>query len=197
MIKTIIFDVGGVFVKGSFDPFLKEVSEILGVELRRDSIPEEIMDDWMRGKVTFVEFLEKISGLTLSKEDAKRIFDFWINNWEIDSDMIEFARRFKRKYKLIMLSNADKEGVEKREKMGDQLNFFDHKFRSFELGFVKPEREIYEHVLKKLKLNPKECVFIDDKPVNVEVAEELGIHGIVFQDKQQLIHDLQKLGVEV
>ena len=68
MIKTIIFDAGGVLIKGSFQGFLDNVSEILGVRIEEDSI-SDITDDWMRGTITFKEFLEKSSGKSISEEN--------------------------------------------------------------------------------------------------------------------------------
>ncbi len=62
---------------------------------------------------------------------------------------------------------------------------------------VKPDMEIYEYVLKELNAKSEECVFIDDKAENIEAAEKLGIHGIVFENKEQLKQDLEELGVTV
>ena len=97
MIKTIIFDVGGVFVRGSFDIFLKKISEMIGVEINMDFSFKEIVNNWMRGRITFKEFIEKISNNQISEKEEKYIFNIWINNWEFDHDMILFAKKFKPK----------------------------------------------------------------------------------------------------
>lgn len=60
----------------------------------------------------------------------------------------------------------------------------------------KPNADIYEHTLKTLEVGADEAVFIDDKEENIEAAEKLGIHGIVFQHPQQVKEKLQKAGVE-
>jgi HAD superfamily hydrolase (TIGR01509 family) len=52
---------------------------------------------------------------------------------------------------------------------------------SYELNSVKPEKEIFINAIEKFTLIPSECVFIDDRPVNVNVAEKLGMKGIVHQ----------------
>jgi len=193
MISTIIFDVGGVLIRGSFDEYLKKISEILEVEVKRDSDLNETINDWMRGRLTFKESIEKMFGVSLNKDKTKQIFNIWSDNWNFDKKMIDFARKFKPKYKLIMLSNADREGVERWD--NDFFDFFDRKFISYELGLIKPEREIYEYVLREINREPGECVFIDDKPENIEGARNLGIHGIIFESKEQLKEELKKLGV--
>ena len=196
MITTIIFDIGGVLVNGSFDEFLRKVSEILEANTQKNNEFEIITADWMRGKFKFKEFIEKISGKTISEEDNEKIFELWINNWKLDLDMVAFAKKFKPKYKVVMLSNADREGVEKSGN-DPYLNFFDQKFLSYDLGMVKPDREIYEHVIKEIGDKPEDCVFIDNRLENIEAAEKFGIHGIVFENKEQLKKDLKELGVTV
>lgn len=53
--------------------------------------------------------------------------------------------------------------------------YFDYKFLSYELGLVKPDREIFEHVCVQLELSPGRIVFLDDNILNVEQASEVGL----------------------
>ncbi|MHA1689699.1 MAG: HAD-IA family hydrolase [Promethearchaeota archaeon] len=55
------------------------------------------------------------------------------------------------------------------------FELFDHVFLSYELSMRKPEIEKYKYVLKKLNAKPEECIFIDDKLVNLVPARKLGI----------------------
>jgi FMN phosphatase YigB (HAD superfamily) len=47
--------------------------------------------------------------------------------------------------------------------------------------------------MKTYGLTPQKTVFIDDKSVNVEAANALGIHGIHFKNASKLLKDLRKL----
>ncbi len=194
MIKTIIFDIGGVFVRGSAEIFIRNASKDLDVNLEKDEIGKELWDDLMRGTISLQEFIRQSFESPISDEKMEELIELWVENWKLDHDMIVFAKKFKPKYRLVMLSNADREGV-KRSNNDFHFNFFERRFLSFDLGLIKPEREIYEHVLKEINVKPEECVFIDDKPENIEGARKLGIHGIVFENKEQLKQDLEKLGV--
>lgn len=53
-------------------------------------------------------------------------------------------------------------------------------FVSAELGLLKPDPEIYRHVVRELGIEPAEMVFIDNKKVNVEGAESIGATGHHF-----------------
>jgi putative hydrolase of the HAD superfamily len=68
-------------------------------------------------------------------------------------------------------------------------------FSSCYLGARKPDRGIYALALKITQREPGECVLIDDRGLNLECAQELGMHTIQFQNVAQLQTDLAKLGV--
>ncbi|MEM5793121.1 MAG: HAD family phosphatase [Candidatus Aenigmatarchaeota archaeon] len=194
MIKNIIFDVGGVFIKGNSEEFFKKVSK-RGLSLRKGC--ENIKwDDVMTGKESLPDFFRRIFNQPIDDNEMEKIIDIWVKNWKIDAEMIRFAKKLRKKYSLYILSNADSEGF-KRSKNAPKLDFFDKKFISFEIGLAKPDIRIYQHVLKEIGAKPEECVFIDDKDENVEAAKKIGIHGIVFSNKENLINDLEKIGVKI
>jgi putative hydrolase of the HAD superfamily len=63
------------------------------------------------------------------------------------------------------------------------------------LGVRKPEELIYRLALKISQREPQECVFIDDRGLNLECARELGMHTIQFQNLEQLRQELAQLGI--
>jgi FMN phosphatase YigB (HAD superfamily) len=56
---------------------------------------------------------------------------------------------------------------------------------------LKPNREIYEKLIEKLKCKPEEILFIDDKEKNVNSAIDLGINGIVYK-KETIVRDVNR-----
>jgi 2-haloacid dehalogenase len=65
---------------------------------------------------------------------------------------------------------------------------------SGEEGLIKPERAIYQCLFDRYGLAPDTCVFIDDSRVNVEGAVAAGMHGVHFQNAQQLEAALRGFG---
>jgi FMN phosphatase YigB (HAD superfamily) len=61
---------------------------------------------------------------------------------------------------------------------------------------AKPDPAIYRHVLKELGTQPEETLFLDDKLVNVEAAEALGIKAIQFSTVDRLRADLIGAGLD-
>jgi putative hydrolase of the HAD superfamily len=198
MITTIIFDVGGVLVKGNSKYFFEKTAEYLGVEEPDMERKKDVWDDMQRGEIGLQDTIKEIYGIPISDEDMEKIIDIWGKNWELDEEMVEFAKNLKKNYRLFILSNVDRESIEKFKDLHlKRLNFVEEKFHSWKLGMIKPDREIYEYVLEKIGAEPEECVFIDDRPENIEGAEKVGIHGIVFKNREQLKNELKNLGVKV
>ena len=61
------------------------------------------------------------------------------------------------------------------------------------MKMVKPNADIYEHLLKEYDLKAEECVFLDDRQDNVEGARALGIKGIVVKSYDQASAELKEL----
>ena len=64
---------------------------------------------------------------------------------------------------------------------------FAHCFLSHELGLIKPDREIYDHVVAELSCRPEEILFLDDNQLNIEGALDAHRVGGV-DDSRRLIH---------
>ena len=47
---------------------------------------------------------------------------------------------------------------------------------------IKPQREIYERLFDRFKLNPAECYFIDDQQLNIDAGKACGMDGYCFHD---------------
>ena len=75
----------------------------------------------------------------------------------------------------------------------DLLQRFDAVAISAEIGVMKPDAAAYRTVLAMLGMAAPTCVFIDDVPANVEAAQAVGIHGIVFQDNPSCLAALTRL----
>ena len=52
----------------------------------------------------------------------------------------------------------------------------------WEIGSRKPDSKAYQIAAEALGLTPAQCVFVDDLPVNVDAAKELGMTGILMSD---------------
>jgi putative hydrolase of the HAD superfamily len=70
-------------------------------------------------------------------------------------------------------------------------------FSSCYLGVRKPDEGIYKLALEVTERSPDECLFMDDRELNLECAEQMRMRTIHFKDAAQLRRDLISSGVSI
>ncbi len=97
---------------------------------------------------------------------------------------------------LHILSNFSAEKfAETRQRYAPLFAHFDQIVISGEVGFVKPETQIFTHLLARTAERPHELAFVDDVADYAHAATRLGIHGIGFRDEPTLRRELIGLGL--
>ena len=96
-----------------------------------------------------------------------------------------------RGYNIYILSDLSKDCYNYNRK----FNFF--RFTkggvySFKIGSVKPSMNNYYTLLRKYNLVAEESIFIDDRKNNIDAANSIGIHGILFTDIESLKTKMSK-----
>lgn len=187
MIKAVIFDCFGVLVGDALPQFvqthLSHSSELVAEAWKSD-------DRTNLGKITEHEhfvLLGKLAGVptrqVIEELDANtpngQLFDF-------------IREQLKPHYKLAILSNIHADVLD--ELIGKENRaLFDAEALSYKLGVVKPSPEIYQMAADMLGLEPKECIFIDDKQHYCAAAEEVGMNAIHYTNLEQCKRDIKNL----
>ena len=100
----------------------------------------------------------------------------------------------KQNYRLAIISNTMRE--HKVDKKGI-FELFDVIILSYEVGLTKDDKAVFLLAVDKLGVTPQECVFIDDIRQFIEVAQSVGMKGILYENVEHLQSDLRKWGVTV
>ncbi len=200
MIKNIVFDVGNVLVSFRW----RELMEELGLSKDLQTIfGKKVFENpfWIeldRGVLDEKDVISKIRGE--NSEYGKEFDLIWENvdklvePYDYTVNMIDTLK--KRGFRVYLLSNYPVSLFELHTKCGHFpfLDKIDGKVVSAYVKLVKPDREIYEYLLKKYDLKAEECVFLDDRPENVEGARKVGMEGILFENYEQAWAELNKRG---
>ncbi len=93
------------------------------------------------------------------------------------------------------LSNMEPDLFAVRQARFPFLEWFDGHVISGIEGVAKPDRRIFEILLRRHGLEPPATVFADDSAANVEAARELGIVALRYTSVGQLRQDLRALGL--
>ncbi len=195
MIKAGIFDVGGVLMTHDDKEIDQDIQRTFNLSAKKvGELIQQYGTDLQSGKISEDEFIKKLSKETRTSPIVQTdlLAEGLARTIKPQNDVRKIIKQLKRRMQLSILSNtvASHAVVLRKEKIFED---FDHIFLSFELGYVKPDPRIYEHVLSRLNIKPEEAFFVDDRRENVLAASELGIRGFHFRSAGELIQDLRKL----
>jgi 2-haloacid dehalogenase len=88
------------------------------------------------------------------------------------------------------LTNMEAETYPKRVARYDFLRCFTGTVVSGFEGIAKPDREIYERLLRRFGLDAAMTLFIDDSPVNVSAAADAGMQAMVYSGPEPVLSRL-------
>ena len=190
MIKNIIFDLSEVIISGyhGAEKIIERQYAILGEEFKKQKLfKNEYFLDLMRGKISEEEYLEELlqgTNWNISVEQLKAAIRQNLNQPVLGT--MEIVKELKGKYQLILLSDHTREWMEYIEENNRDLKIFDKKIFSYDIGAVKSDKQTFKIVLEQTGIVADETLFIDDYEKNIKNAEAVKIHGIVFENAEQL-----------
>jgi len=200
MIKAIAFDFGNVICTVDIPAFLSDLSRYTAKSseemydlIFKSNLPEK----YESGLISSDEFYKKISemcDLSISRAQFIEIFKAFFIPIRTNIDLL---KKLKKHYTIALLSNTNEWHFEHVIKKSEVFKLFDVVTVSHHVKEIKPGERIYRDLLKKLGLEPQECVFIDDMKPNVDAACAMGINGIQYTTHEELLKALSKLNVAV
>jgi glucose-1-phosphatase len=200
MIRTIFFDFGNVlafFDHGRAVEKLLIFTDLDAAELVR-LYDKPLVYDYESGKVTteeFVRYATHHGRLTCTADEFLACFCdiFWRND-----EVCALVPRLKPRYRLVLASNTVEPHYRRYvADYADVLRHFDHLVASHHAGARKPHPEFFAYAQRFAAAEPRECLFVDDLPANIEAAARFGWRGIVYRPDGTLADKLQAAGVQL
>lgn len=194
---NIVFDLGGVVFDWQPDAIISRVFEDSETQnLVRAEIFEHA--DWVeldRGTLVLDHAIDRGASRTgLPRQDIERLLKEVPRSLTPIQETIELIRSiWVSDNKLFILSNMQFASIAYLERKHRIWDMFDGIVISCRIQKVKPEIEIYEHLLAVHQLNAIETVFIDDMSENLAAASSIGIQTIKFLNPRQCRQELVDL----
>ena len=196
-VDIVLFDLGGVLIELGGVNALQTMAGIA----KDEAVWEKwLTSPWVRrfeaGQCSAVEFSSGVVSewdLDVTPERFLEIF----RDWPIGPlpGSAELLVDVQRQVPVGCLSNTNTLHWEHQFACWPMLAVFDHRFLSFELGLVKPDRSVFKAVADRLQVRPDRVLFLDDNSLNVDAARSFGFRSERVRGVGEARRVLQDAGV--
>jgi len=200
-VTAIFWDVGGVILSNGWDREARAAAtKKFGIDWEEFQDRHELASPaFETGRITLDTYLQRTIFYRKRSFTREEFTDFIFAQSEefpesraVLSDVAACG-----KYLQATINNEPLELNEHRIREFNLRREFKAFFSSCYLGVRKPEERIYQVALAVTQRNPDECLFIDDRELNLECARQLQMRTIHFQGAAQLRRDLAASGVSI
>ena len=200
-ITTLFWDIGGVIMTNGWDHNSRHQAvakfSLDEVDFRdRHDLSFPAFD---AGNITMNEYLDRTlfyRPRPFSREDFIAFMYAQSKEFPGSRAVLDAATKTGR-YFIAAINNEPLELNRYRIENFDLRRNFQVFFSSCYVHSRKPEEQIFRLALAVTQRAPEKCVFIDDRPLNLESPRRLGINTVHYENPQQLRKDLANFGVEV
>jgi putative hydrolase of the HAD superfamily len=200
-LTTIFFDIGGVLLTDGWGhDSRRAAAEKFGLEWdeytdRHEKVAHAIETN----RMSLDQYLTRAIFYRPRPFSREEFCEYVFAQSQPKPESIEMVKRLaaSRKYFMATLNNEILELNVYRIEKFRLRSIFPVFFSSCFLGIRKPDEVIYRTALQVTQRAPDECLFIDDREVNLECPRELGLQTILFRDANQLQIALAEIGIDI
>lgn len=193
--ETIVFDLGNTIIRFDHNIAVKKLVTLFKLDSKKAYelfFDSEITRAFETGRMSQKEFHVRATenlGIKLPYRDFMTIWNDIF--WE-DKGSCSLARELKKAYKLFLLSNVNRSHFEYIYGKFDIIKIFDEVILSFMVGAMKPDRLIFEDMIKRAGGDRTKVLYIDDRADLIKEATALGIDSIRYEDADKLRQALRE-----
>jgi putative hydrolase of the HAD superfamily len=196
-VRNVIFDLGGVVFDWNPDHIVARVQPVpeLQAPLKQALFGHA---DWRlfdRGTLSEPQLIERLQlRLDATRSEVDAILDAVRDSLVEKPETLELMRTLRRQgTPLYCLSNMPASVYAHLRRRHNFWDVFSGIVISGEVQMMKPEPEVFMHLLATFHLRAAECVFVDDLLANIESARQVGLHTVWFKDVAQCRRELDQI----
>ncbi len=200
-ITALFWDLGGVVLTNGWDVRTRKLAaETFGLDWEEFQHRHQALVDTLEtGRLTLEKYLKLVVFYRERSFDMDEFIRFIKSQSNVMPETIALLKQLKnkRKYLIATLNNESKELNDFRIQEFKLKDYFEIFFNSGNLGVRKPDPAMFELALSVTQRPAEECIFIDDREFNLELARERSMNTILFKSPNQLKDELSVFGVTV
>ena len=201
VVTTLFLDIGGVLLSNGWNRTMRK-SGAQHFELDYEELEERhhlTFDSYEKGLLSLDHYLDRTVFYRERSFSREQFKDFMFAQSQADPAMIELIRQLKQRYplKIVALNNEGRELNAHRIRHFKLTQIIDFFVSSCYVHLRKPDPEIFRMALDMAQATPQQVVYFDDREMFVDVARDLGIHGVHHRDLATTRAVLAELGFEL
>lgn len=176
---NVLFDIGRVLLDFDFESSLQRLVPD-DVQNKRERLERllERKDEFESGIISVDDYTQWALEVMGSDASHDEFHAAWRDIFTINEPMWSCVRRLQSDgHKLVLFSNINGIHVPWIYEEFPEFRLFDGAVMSFQVGFIKPQPEIYRHAMEEYGMDPSETLYIDDLPQNVEAGRAQGLRA--------------------
>lgn len=196
---ALLIDFDGVLRRWPASDDAIEIAHGLPIgSLRRIAFVPALLDQALAGRITDEQWREQVA------ERLRAIYpgsaaEAAVGQWsqpcgQLDIEVMALLDDCRPDLRLVLVSNATTRLARDLQTLGLSERF-DAVVNSSELGWLKPEPEIFRAAFARAGVEARQALFVDDDPDNVAAAVALGARGLRYRDCEGLRGWLEAAGV--
>jgi putative hydrolase of the HAD superfamily len=196
-VRNVIFDLGGVVFDWNPDHIVSRVQPVTELQA---ALKEALFGhaDWRlfdRGTLSESELIDRLQlRLGATRREVDTILDAVRSSLVEKPETVKLLRALQAQgTPLYCLSNMPASIYTHLRQRHSFWDAFSGIVISGEVQLMKPEPEVFMHLLAAFNLRPEESVFVDDLLANIESAKQVGLHAIWFKDAAQCRRELDRI----
>ncbi|MCL4805220.1 MAG: HAD family phosphatase [Anaerolineae bacterium] len=198
-ISTLFLDVGGVLGTNGWDHTIRRrAAAAFGLDqAEMDERHHLTFDTYESGKLSLDDYLDRIvfyEPRPFTRQDFRA---FMMAQSQPFDDMIALISELKARHglKVAVVSNEGRELAVHRVEAFGLRAFVDFFIFSAFVHFRKPDADIFRLALDVAQVPAERVIYIDDRPMFVQVARGLGIQGVHHEGYESTRAALGGLGI--
>ncbi len=198
-ITALFLDIGGVLLTNGWDrPTREKAAQYFHLDYPDLEERHHLTyDTYEEGKLSLDEYLQRVIFYTKRNFSVDNFKYYMLNCSRSVPEMIQLIKNLKAKYRLktLAVNNEGREINAYRIETFHLAEVIDTFVSSCYVHYRKPDADIYRIALDISQSSPDQVVYIDDRPLFVEVAKSLGINGILHTGFKSTREKLNELGL--
>jgi len=200
-ITTLFWDIGGVILTNGWDRgSRKEAADTFHLDMEEFQDRHDLsFPAFDSGQISLNEYLDRTlfhRPRSFTREEFTAFMFAQSKEYPETRAILDKVAR-SGNYFVGAINNEPLELNQYRIEAFDLRRDFLVFFSSCYVRSRKPEETIFRVALEVTQRRPEQCLFIDDRPLNLESPRRLGMNTIHHQNADQLRAELGKYGVEV